>query len=58
MREEMVKKVNYDTYINASYIKSGFSECHPTKWWEPYGLIICTQGPQDETIEDFWMMVV
>jgi protein tyrosine phosphatase len=43
-------------YINASYIKSAFGECHPQK--NPFGFIICTQGPQDYSVDSFWQMVI
>ena len=33
IRDAQIQEMTYDTYINASYVKSGFSECHPTKFW-------------------------
>jgi hypothetical protein len=37
-----------ENYVNASYIKSAYSENHPSleaEPDEPFGLIIATQGP-------------
>ena len=45
--------VDSSTYINACFIKSSFREPG-----NPNGLIIATQGPQLNTIENFWKLVL
>jgi len=60
-RSETVESIDKHSYINACYIKSAFKESNPREnqndvW--PFGLIIATQGPQNNTLDSFWKMVV
>ena len=57
-RKEMLANISDDTYINASYIKTAFNESNPNGTSDPFGLIICAQGPKRNTIKNFWKMVI
>lgn len=41
----------YDSYINANFVSTSYGRGGPDK------LFICTQGPMQATIENFWRMV-
>ena len=59
-RIDKVQNAKDGQYINACYIKSAFREIDPApvpNVEAPYGLIIATQGPIYNTVEDFWLMV-
>ena len=51
-RQEVLKEVKEDNYINASYIKSAYREHKESE--DPFGYIIATQGPQDYSRQTFW----
>ena len=58
----MVEDVSDYTYCNANFIKSPFQEENPRDDRDvPFGLIIASQGPQDDnydSVQRFWNMCV
>ena len=48
-------------YVNANYCKSPFQESKPSPEApsrDPYGLMIATNGPKNNSAENFWKMVL
>ena len=45
--------MNDSKYFSACYIKSSFKEKG-----NPFGLIIASEGPQEDDVESFWKMVI